>query len=94
MFREPKRALLTVLAIALTFLPLVELVDHWESYGSDPEFVSVCTVLALAVGMLFICRRAILSCLRRIRPSGISISQSADPAEFFDAVILMILPRI
>ena len=45
-------------AVLLALLPLIELVDHWEAYGSDPEFVSVCTVLGIAVGSVLLFRRA------------------------------------
>ena len=68
MNRGFQRTLLMVLAIVLALLPLVELVDHWEFYGSDPEFVSVCTVLGIGFGILLAFRRAILSCLRRLWP--------------------------
>ena len=83
-----------VLAIMLALLPLVELVDHWESYGSDPEFVSICTILGIAFGILLAFRRAILYCLRRLLPKRFSISQSAVPAEFPPVLIQLVLPRI
>ena len=51
MLRGVQKPVLLTLAIVLALLPLVELVDHWESYGSDPEFVSVCTVLGVAFGI-------------------------------------------
>ena len=70
MNRGFQRTLLMVLAIVLALLPLVELVDQWESYGSDPEFVSVCTVLGNGFGILLAFRRAILSCLRRLWPNS------------------------
>ena len=75
MRRSVPKLVLLVLAIALAVLPLVELVDHWESYGSDPEFVSVCTVAGIAFGILFAFRRAIVSCLSRLLPRLFSLSQ-------------------
>jgi len=99
----PQRALLIALAILLAVLPLVEIVDHWEivdqweSNGSDPEFVSVCTVLGIAFGSLLLLRRAILYCLywlsrllpRRfsLRPSAASVVISPDDAQVIFARI-------
>ena len=59
-----RRALL-VSAIILALLPLVELGDHWETYGSDPEFVSVITVAAICLGFLLF-RRDVVCALRRL----------------------------
>ena len=59
-----RRALL-VLAIVVVLLPLVELGDRWESYGSDPEFVNVITVAAICLGFLLF-RREIVVALRRL----------------------------
>jgi hypothetical protein len=59
-----RRALLAA-AIIVALLPLVELGDHWESYGSDPEFVSVITVAAVCLGFLLF-RREIVFALRRL----------------------------
>lgn len=52
-------------AIIVALLPLVELGDRWESYGSDPEFVSVVTVAAVCLGFLLF-RREIVVALRRL----------------------------
>lgn len=59
-----RRALL-VSAIILALLPLVEMGDHWEAYGSDPEFVTVITVAAICLGFLLF-RRDVVSVLRRL----------------------------
>ena len=59
-----RRALL-VATIIVVLLPLVELGDHWESYGSNPEFVSVLTVAAISLGFLLF-RREMLFVLRRL----------------------------
>jgi hypothetical protein len=56
---------LLVAPIIVVLLPLVELGDHWESYGSDPEFVSVLTVAAISLGFLLF-RREMVSVLRRL----------------------------
>ena len=63
MLRGLQRASAIAFAMLLALLPLIELVDHWESYGSDPEFVSVCTILAIAFGFLLLFRSAILYAL-------------------------------
>jgi len=54
-----------VATIIVVLLPLVELGDHWESYGSNPEFVSVLTVAAISLGFLLF-RREMLFVLRRL----------------------------
>jgi hypothetical protein len=59
-----RRALLAA-AIIVALLPLVELGDQWESYGSDPEFVSVLTVAAICLGFLLFPREIVLA-LRRL----------------------------
>ena len=59
-----RRALL-VAAIIVVLLPLVELGDHWETYGSDPEFVTVITVAAICLGFLLF-RRDVVCALRRL----------------------------
>jgi hypothetical protein len=59
-----RRALL-VAALILVLLPLVELGDHWETYGSDPEFVTVITVAAICLGFLLL-RREVVIALRRL----------------------------
>jgi len=65
------------LAIMLALLPLVELLDHWESFGSDPEFVSVCTILGIAFGLLAALRRAIRYYLTRLLPVRFALSAGA-----------------
>ena len=52
-------------AIIVALLPLVEIGDHWEAYGSDPEFVHVITVAAVCLGFLLF-RREIVVALRRL----------------------------
>ena len=59
-----RRALLLA-AIILVLLPLVEIGDHWENYGSDPEFVHVITVAAVCLGLVLF-RREIAIGLRRL----------------------------
>ena len=59
-----RRALL-VAAIILVLLPLVEIGDRWETFGSDPEFVHVITVAAICLGFLLF-RREIACALRRL----------------------------
>jgi hypothetical protein len=59
-----RRALLVV-AIIVVLLPLVELGDQWETYGSDPEFVTVITVAAICLGFLLF-RRDVVGALRRL----------------------------
>ena len=86
--------MLVALALVLALLPFVEIFDHWESFGSDPEFVSVCTVVGVAFGIIFALRRAILSCLRRLWPTRFSFGQLATPAAKSADVILIVFPRI
>ena len=94
MLRGVQRAVLIAFAIVLALLPLVELVDHWESYGSDPEFVSVCTVAGIAFGLLLAFRRAILRSLGRLLTRRFSLSQSvlstASSPDVIQAVFLRI----
>ena len=59
-----KRALL-IAAIAVALLPLFELGDDSETYGSDPEFVTVITVGAICLGFLLF-RRDVAFALRRL----------------------------
>ena len=94
MLRGVQRPVLLTLAIVLALLPLVELVDHWESYGSDPEFVSLCTVLGIAFGILLAFRRALLSCLRRLVSRRFSLSRLAVPTSISPDVIQAVFVRI
>lgn len=59
------RRTLLVAAVILVLLPLVEVGDHWETYGSDPEFAHVITVAAVCLGFLLF-RRDIAVALRRL----------------------------
>jgi hypothetical protein len=68
-----RRALLAA-AIIVALLPLVELGDQWESYGSDPEFVSLITVAAVSLGLLLF-RREIVFALRRLLLPVVSARQ-------------------
>jgi hypothetical protein len=63
---------LLVLAIVVVLLPLVELGDHWESYGSDPEFVNVITVAAICLGFLLFRREIVLALRRLALPASIA----------------------
>ena len=65
--RDFKRVLVLVSAVLLALLPLVELVDHWESFGSDSEFVSVCTVLGIAFALCLLLRAAVLQIAKYLR---------------------------
>lgn len=73
-----RRALL-VAAIILVLLPLVELGDHWETYGSDPEFVHVITVAAICLGFLLF-RREIALALRRLMVISVSLREGLNVA--------------
>ena len=83
-----------MLALVLALLPFVEIFDHWESFGSDPEFVSVCTVVGVALGFVFAVRRTILSSLRRLWPRRFSLSRSSTPAPISPATIQAVFPLI
>ena len=69
-----RRALL-VAAIILALLPLVEIGDHWETYGSDPEFVHVVTVAAVCLGFLLF-RREIVVALRRLLSVNVTLREA------------------
>ena len=69
-----RRALL-VSAIIVALLPLVELGDQWETYGSDPEFVHVITVAAICLGFLLF-RREIAFALRRLLIFTVTLCKS------------------
>ena len=66
--RDFKRALILIGALLLALLPLVELVDHWESFGADPEFVSVCTVLGIAFALCLLVRAAVACVVKYFQP--------------------------
>ena len=69
-----RRALLAS-AIILALLPLVEIGDHWETYGSDPEFVHVITVAAVCLGFLLF-RREIAVALRRLLIVNVTLREA------------------
>lgn len=94
MLREHKSALLMVCAILLALLPLIELIDHWETYGSDPEFVSVCTVVGIAFGFALLFRRAILYLSSRLLPGRFSFSGSTVAIHFSPDVLPTVSPPI
>ena len=94
MNRGRQRILLVALALVLALLPFVEVFDHWESFGSDPEFVSVCTVVGIAFGAIFVLRRAILACLGRLWPNRFSLGQSLSLTPISATVIQAVFPRI
>ncbi len=80
-----RRALL-VAAIILVLLPLVELGDHWETYGSDPEFVHVITVAAICLGFLLF-RREIAFALRRLMVISVSLRDGLNVAWSFSLLV-------
>jgi hypothetical protein len=94
MLRQPKRALLMACAILLALLPLIELVDHWENYRSDPEFVSVCTFLGIAFGFVLLLRRAFLSPFSRLLSGRFSFGRSAVAIHFSPDVVPTVSPPI
>ena len=94
MLRGFQRVLVIAFAILFALLPLIELVDDWESYGSDPEFVSICTILGIAFGFLLLFRRAIRNALSRVLTSCFSLNESAMPIHFSPDFIQAISPRI
>ena len=69
-----RRALL-IAAIILALLPLVEVGDHWETYGSDPEFVHVVTVAAVCLGFLLF-RQKIVVALRRLLSVNVTLREA------------------
>lgn len=81
-------------AIALALLPLIELVDHWESFGSDPEFVSVCTILGIALALVFLIRSAILHVVNRFRTLLVWPIPQASPLCSSADFVQTIFPRI
>lgn len=80
-----RRALL-VLAIVVVLLPLVELGDHWESYGSDPEFANVVTVAAICLGFLLFRREIVLALRRLLLPAPIAVRL---PGQFYSLLGLV-----
>ncbi len=81
-------------AILLALLPLVELVDHWESFGSDPEFVSVCTVLGIALALVILTRGAVRRLVAHFRAVYHLRAESSSPVYLSPHVIQTLFPRI
>ena len=94
MLGKHQKALLMAVAILLALLPLIELVDHWEAYGSDPEFVSVCTVVGIALGFVLLFHHAIHYLVRRPLPTRFSLGQSAVAIAISLAVVPTASPPI
>lgn len=92
--REFKRVSILVGAILLALLPLVELVDHWESFGADPEFVSVCTVLGIAFAMCLLVRAAVLRVVKYFRVVFLLPFQSSSFLHSAAVIIQTVFPRI
>ena len=80
---------LVLLAMAVALLPLVEFFDHRESYGSDPEFVSVITTAAVCLGFLLF-RREIVFALRRLLFVHAAVRE---PTTFFCSALPLIQDR-
>lgn len=81
-------------AVLLALLPLIELVDHWEAYGSDPEFVSVCTVLGIAVGSVLLFRRAFRAPFRRLLSDRFLFLRSVVAIHFATDVVPTVSPPV
>ena len=92
--RDVKRILILVGAILLALLPLLELVDHWESFGSDPEFVSVCTVLGFALALCLLVRAAILKVVGLFRTVLLLPSLFIESLHFSVGAVQAVFPRI
>ena len=89
-----KRVLILVGAILLALLPLVELVDDWESFGSDPEFVSACTVLGIAFALCLLVRAAVLRVVKYFRVVSLLPLQSSSFLHSAAFIIQTVFPRI
>ena len=81
-------------AILLALLPLIEFVDRWESFGSDPEFVSVCTILGIAFALVMLIRSAVLQLVARLRTVLLLPAQSTSLLRSSAVVIQTVFPRI
>ena len=92
--RDFKRVLILVGAILLALLPLVELVDHWESFGADPEFVSVCTVLGIAFALCVLARAAVLRLVKYFRAVFLLPVRSSIFLHSAVVIIQTVFPRI
>ena len=92
--RDFKRVLILVGAILLALLPLVELVDHWESFGADPEFVSVFTVVGIAFGLCVLARAAVLRVVKCFRAVFLLPVRSSIFLPSAVVIIQTVFPRI
>ncbi len=81
-------------AILLALLPLIEFVDHWESVGSDPEFVSVCTILGIALALVLLIRSAVRHLVNHLRTVFVLPSQSSKLLHSAAVVVQTVCPRI
>ena len=86
MLCDVQKAAFLALAIVLVLLPIVELFDHWESFGSDPELISSCVVLGIALSFLVVFQRAALHCLRRLWPIRIAPLEWSAPASRYPGI--------
>ena len=92
--RDFKRVLILAGAILLALLPLVELVDQWESFGADPEFVSVCTVLGIAFALCLLVRPAVLRLVQYLRAVFLLPIRSSSFLHSAVVIIQTVFPRI
>lgn len=92
--RDFKRALILVGVILLALLPLVELFDHWESFGSDPEFVSVCTVLGIAFALALLFRAALVRLVKQLQTVFHLPLCSAEKLHAARLIVQFLFPRI
>lgn len=92
--RDLRRTLMLLGAILLALLPLVELLDHWETFGSDPEFVSVCTVLGIAIALVILIRAAVQRLVPHFQTVFRLPAESSSPVYFSADVIQTVIPRI
>lgn len=77
----------------LVLLPLIELGDHYETPGSDPEFVSVITVAAICLGFLLF-PREIAFALRQLLLRNSPLSERSKVCCCLTAFAQDSLPRI
>ena len=92
--RDFKRVLILVGALLLALLPLVELVDHWESFGANPEFVSVCTVLGIAFALCLLVRAAVVGVLKYFQPVFLLPARSSSFLHTALVIIQTVFPCI
>ena len=94
MSRDFKRVLILVGALLLALLPLVELLDDWESFGANPEFVSVCTVLGIAFALCLLMRAAVLRVVKYFRAVFLPPVRSSTFLHSAAVIIQTVFPRI